>query len=145
VRIALLVVIAGLLAGCGADRSESLPAACTGGPPAFTKALARAPGAVTIDGRTPISHCFNRGASGEDVQIVGTMLLAVAQQLGDKARAGDDTAALRLGYLIGAARRGAKRNGLGDEIVRRLEAETAVAAAQRAAYDRGLRAGSAEG
>src|SRR3954453_4476252 len=144
VRIATVLAVGMLLAGCGKDKSERLPAACIAAPQAVVKALATAPGAVTLDG-TPISKCFNRGASGTDVQILGTTLLAAAQQLGDRASSGDQTAALRLGYLIGAARRGAKRNGLADEMVRRLQAETTVAPAARAAYARGLRAGSAQG
>lgn len=102
------------------------------------KALGKAPAPVTVDG-TPISRCFNRDASGDDIQIVGTMLLAAAQQLSDQGRA------LQLGYLVGAARRGAERNGLGDEIVRRLEAEADVAHSARADYERGLRAGLAQG
>ena len=130
--------VAAAVAGCGADKSEPLPRACTDGPAAVVKALANAPAPVTIDG-TPISHCFNRDASGDDVQIVGTVLLAAAQQLSDR---GD---ALELGYLIGAARRGAKRNGLGDEVVRRLESEADALGAGRAAYTRGLRAGLAQG
>jgi hypothetical protein len=134
-----------ILAGCGADKSESLPSACVQGPGAVMKALAKAPGAVALEGRTPISLCFNRGANSNDVQIVGTNLLSAAQQLGDRARGGDQQAALRLGYLVGAAQRGAKRNGLGDEIVRRLEAETTVGAARQAAYNRGLRAGRSAG
>jgi hypothetical protein len=133
------------LVGCGGDKSEHLPAACTEGPGAVLKALTKAPGAVVIDGLTPISQCFNRDAGGTDVQIVGTNLLNAAQQLGDKARAGDDQAALRLGYLVGAARKGAKRNGLGDEIVRRIEAETSGLGSGRAAYQRGVRAGAAQG
>ena len=143
-RAAAIACIAVLAAGCGGGRSESLPAACTEGPGAVLKALAKAPGAVSIQG-TPISHCFNRDAAGDDVQIVGTNLLAAAQQLGDRAKAGDRQAALRLGYLLGAARRGARRNGLGSEIVRRLEVETSGLGATRAAYERGLRAGSAQG
>jgi hypothetical protein len=131
-----------VLAGCGGGRSqEALPVACKEGPGTVMKALAKAPAAVTLDGSTPISRCFNRDASGDDVQIVGTNLLAAAQQLGDRARAGETRAALQLGYLIGAARKGAKRNGLGAEIVRRLEVEAAGASARPAAYDRGLRAG----
>lgn len=145
VRITCIAALTLLLAGCGGDKSESLPAACTDGPGAVIKALAKAPAAVALDGTTPISECFNHDAAGTDVQIVGTNLLNAAQQLGDRARAGDEKSALRLGYLVGAARKGAKRNGLGDEIVRRLEAETAVGTAQQAAYDRGLRAGSAGG
>jgi hypothetical protein len=138
VRIACIAAAAALLAGCGADKSESLPAACTEGPDAVVKALAKAPAPVTIEG-TPISQCFNRDASGDDVQIVGTNLLAAAQQLSDRGQA------LQLGYLVGAARRGTERNGLGGEIVRRLEAETTAAGGDRAAYERGLRAGLAQG
>jgi hypothetical protein len=138
VRIACIALAAALLAGCGSDKSESLPAACTDGPDAVVKALAKAPAPVTIDG-TPISQCFNRDASGDDVQIVGTNLLAAAQQLSDKGKA------LPLGYLVGAARRGAKRNGLGDEIVRRLEAESSGLSEGRSDYERGLRAGLAQG
>jgi hypothetical protein len=127
-----------VLAGCGSDRSEKLPAACVQGPEAFMKALAKAPAAVTVEG-TPISRCFNRDASGEDEQIVGTNLLAAAQQLADR---GD---ALQLGYLVGAARRGAERNGLAAELIRRLQQEPPHAMIASAAYKRGLRAGLAEG
>jgi hypothetical protein len=144
VRAALLIGLLVLLAGCGGGQTQALPAACKDGPAAITKALTRAPGAVTMQG-TPISDCFTKDANGDDVQIVGGFLLAAAQELGDRARAGDQKAALQLGYLVGAARRGAKRNGLGAEIVRRLEAETTIGAAGQAAYDRGLRAGSAGG
>ena len=140
----LLVLGLVVVAGCGGDRSESLPAACTQGPVAIKKALAKAPGEVAIDG-TRISECFNRNAAGEDVQIVGGFLLAAAQELGDRARAGDQQAALRLGYLVGAAQRGAARNGLGAEIVRRLEAETSGLGAGQAAYARGLGAGKSQG
>jgi hypothetical protein len=144
VRRLLIPVLVVVIAGCGADRSESLPAACTAGPDAVQKALAKAPAAVTVDG-TPISECFNRDARGDDVQIVGTNLLAAAQQLGDRAKQGDQDAALRLGYLVGAARKGAKRNGLGAEIVRRIEVETSGLGSGRTAYERGLRAGSQQG
>jgi hypothetical protein len=147
-RIAVAAVpaacIAVALAGCGRDRSEPLPPICMQGPGAVLKALANAPGNVAMHG-TPISRCFNRDANGDDVEIVGTNLLAAAQQLGDRARAGDARAALQLGYLIGAARKGARRNGLGAEIVRRLESEAAAGAGPQAAYDRGLRAGLSGG
>jgi hypothetical protein len=141
-RLAAICLL--LLAGCGGDKSESLPAACTEGPEAITKALAKAPAAVTVDG-TPISQCFNRDASGDDVQLVGGFLLAAAQELGDRARAGDEQAALQLGYLVGAARKGAERNGLAAEMIRRLGAETTGLGPARAAYRRGLRAGLAQG
>src|SRR3954447_14779216 len=143
-RMALVVVpaacVAVVLPGCGTKHSEPLPTVCKEGFGAILKALGQAPGNVKMAG-TPISHCFNRDASSDDIQIVGTNLLAAAQQLGDRAHAGDKRAALQLGYLIGAARKGAKRNGLGAEIVRRLESEAAEAVAPQAAYNRGLRAG----
>jgi hypothetical protein len=138
--VAVAVAAGSTAAGCGTKHSEPLPAVCKQGFGAILKALAHAPGNVAMAG-TPISHCFTRDASSDDVQIVGTNLLAAAQQLGDRARAGDKRAALQLGYLVGAARRGARRNGLGAEIVRRLEAEAAEAGAPQRAYDRGLRAG----
>ena len=50
-----------------------------------------------------------------------------------------------LGYLIGAAQRGNKRSGLGDELVRRLEAETGGLGSGRSDYERGVRAGLARG
>lgn len=136
-RIACIAAAAALLAGCG-SKSEPLPPACTKRPDAVVQALAKAPAPVAVQG-TRISECFNRDASGDDVQIVGTNLLAAAQQLTDRGQA------LELGYLVGAARRGASRNGLGAEIVRRLEAEAAGLGSGRAAYRRGLRAGLAQG
>jgi hypothetical protein len=136
-RAVLLVVVAAL-AGCGSDRSESLPAACKEGPGVFIKALAKAPAPVTLDG-TPISRCFNRDSRGEDEQILGPNLLSAAQQLADRGEA------LQLGYLIGAARRGARRNGLAAELVRRLQQEPGELATTSAGYKRGLRAGLATG
>ena len=133
----LAVIGIALLAGCGSSKAEKLPPACIQGPGPVVKALAKAPGPVTING-TPISRCFNVDASPTDMQIVGTNLLTAAQELADSGKA------LQLGYLIGAARRGARRNGLGDEIVRRLETES-VAARPRSAYNRGLRAGLSGG
>jgi hypothetical protein len=140
----LVLVVLFVLVGCGSDPSEPLPAACTEGPGPVLKALAKAPGAVAIDG-TPISRCFNRNARGDDEQIVGTNLLSAAQQLGDRARAGDDRAALQLGYLVGAARRGAQRNGLAAELIRRLDTETTGLGAARSSFERGRQAGSQQG
>ena len=139
-----LIVIALAVAGCGGNKHEKLPAACSSGPLAITTALQKAPAAVTIDG-TPISRCFNRGASGDDIQIVGTDLVTAASQLHDRTQQGKPGAALQLGYLVGAAERGYKRSGLGDELVRRIEAEASGLGTARADYERGLRAGLASG
>jgi hypothetical protein len=148
VRITALMGIVVVLAGCGGGDGPvhvtNLPPECAGDFGGLVKALQAAPGRVTVSGE-PISHCFVVSEDSADLQALGTSLLSAAQQLGDRARAGDRKAALELGYLVGAASRGAKRNGLGDEIVRRLEAETTIGAAGKTAYDRGLRAGTAGG
>jgi hypothetical protein len=140
----LLVFALVLLAGCGGNSSESVPVGCTEGPGPVVKALRKAPAPVTVEG-TPISRCFNRNAQGQDVEIVGTNLVTAAQELGDRARQGEPAAALQLGYLVGAAQRGSKRSGLATEMVRRIEAETSGLRGARPAYERGLRAGLAQG
>jgi hypothetical protein len=144
-RRALVLASIAALAGCGGSGAEKLPAPCSNGPGAVVRALAKAPGAVRVDG-VPLSRCFNRQASGDDVQVVGTSLVTAAQQLADRAAANPEgSAALQLGYLIGAARRGARRNGVAAELVRRLEQEDGGIARRSAAFRRGLRAGLATG
>jgi hypothetical protein len=140
------IVLTALLAGCGGNADiqvTNLPSACVGAPNRMLKALEQAPGPVRVEGK-PISHCFLKDQSGTDVQLLGTTLVAAAQQLGDRAGT-DEAMALRLGYLVGAARRGARRNGVTDELLRRLEAETGGLGANQQAYQRGLRAGLATG
>jgi hypothetical protein len=144
-RRVVVIACAAVFAGCGADRSESLPAACGEGPQAVLRALEGAPAEVRMDG-TLISECFNRDASGADETVVGTTLIAAAQQLSTQARdEPEGEAALRLGYLVGAARRGNERNGLGAETQRRLAQEAGDLPARSAAFRRGERAGSRSG
>jgi hypothetical protein len=143
-RMAALA-LAAALAGCGSNSSERLPAACIKGPGPVLTALAGAPGHVSIDG-VRISQCFNRDAGGTDEQILGTNLLSAAQQLGDRAASDPEgDAALQLGYLIGAAQRGARRNGLAAELIRRLKQEQGSLPARSAAFRRGRQAGLAKG
>jgi hypothetical protein len=131
------------LAGCG-NSGKHLPAACTDGPLAFERALQSAPQPVLVNG-TRISDCFTRNASAEDVQVVGTYLLTAAQELSSRAQQGNAHSAIALGYLIGAAQRGAERNDVSSEMVRRLQAEAAVGSGQNPELNRGLRAGMATG
>lgn len=140
-RGAILLLIT-LLAGCGGKTQKALPAACTtGGPEPIAKALTNAPAAVRIDG-VALSACFSRKSDNADVQVMGGNFLAVAQRLHDTA-AGDPAgdAAVQLGYLLGAARRGAKSTGVHEELVRRLESE----GIRSPAFSRGRRAGLATG
>jgi hypothetical protein len=140
-RGAILLLVT-LLAGCGEDTQSALPTACTtGGPEPIAKALADAPRTVLVDG-VSLSSCFSRESDNADVQVMGGNFLAVAQRLHDTAAA-DPTgdAAVQLGYLLGAARRGAKSTGVHEELVRRLESE----GIRSPAFSRGRRAGLAKG
>ena len=137
-----LIAVAAAAAGCGQD-APSVPVACKEGPGAIRTALERAPAAVRLEGETPISDCFARGSEAGDVAILGSSLLVVTQDLAAAARRRPDgPAARRLGYLMGAVRRGADRTvGIHEELVRRLEQEL-VPVDTRAA---GFRAGEAAG
>jgi hypothetical protein len=147
VRIAVIVGIAVALAGCGGDDGPvhvtNLPPECAGDFGGLLKALQAAPGRVLVSGE-PISRCFTESEDSADLQALGTSLLTAAQHLGDRA-ATDPAAALQLGYLVGAARRGGQRNGVAPEMVRRLEGETGQLGHNAPAYHRGLRAGLDQG
>lgn len=124
-----------------------VPAACrdatAGGVEA---ALEAAPGQVRISG-TPLSDCFNRNADPGDVQGVGAVFIEVAENLADEAR--DEPggeAPTRLGYLLGAAERGAGHTqGIHSELIRRLENTSAGIDTDTSGYRRGLSAGRATG
>jgi hypothetical protein len=143
----LLAVLAGAAAGgCGSDGDESLPAACRPARDSLQAALAAAPRRVELDG-TPISACLARSREPGEIQEVGAAYIAVAARLNDAAAAAPEGKdALRLGYLVGAVRRGAEgTQGIHSELLRRLEQEAGPLAAESAAYRRGERAGTRSG
>jgi hypothetical protein len=123
-RTALAIVaLACLLAGCGST-DTSTPVACLEGEATYLRALRDAPGRVTLDGETPISGCLVENQAGGELASVGTAMVAAATKLNAEARAepGGD-ANLQLGYLLGAAGRGASQSdGIHAELVRRLAA-----------------------
>ena len=122
-RIAIALLALSVLAGCGSTDS-STPVACLEGSGAYLAALKKAPGAVKLDGETPISECLAENQSGGDLAAVGTAMLAAATRLNAEARERPRGAAnLRLGYLLGAVERGAEStDGVHAELVRRLTA-----------------------
>jgi hypothetical protein len=136
-----------LAAGCG-EEDEPLPAACTEGSRAVARALAAAPRAVELADGTSISTCVNRARSDAELQTVGAVLTPVAQALAEQAPR-SDRAALELGYLVGAARSGARdTSGIHVELVRRLEQAAGTEGPpphRRPAFDRGLAAGERSG
>jgi len=139
------VLAAAALAGCGSEPSRSVPVACKDASAALERALARAPGDVRVGG-TRLSGCFAPGSDSADQQALGLTLLPAAQHLAAGARAKPrGAAALRLGFLIGAVRRGAERGGVYAELVRRLEQELAGVDTGAPGYLRGERAGRDHG
>jgi hypothetical protein len=125
ILVAAAMAVAGLLAfaGCG-EQEESTPVACLEGELVFLDALEVAPGVVELGGTTPISACLAENQSGGDLAEVGAAMLSAATELNGAAREEPGGAAnVQLGYLLGAAQRGADESeGIHDELVRRLAA-----------------------
>jgi hypothetical protein len=120
---AIALAAALLAAGCGAP-DDSTPVACLEGAGAYLHALTAAPGKVELSGSTPISDCLAENQAGGDLATVGGTMLTAATKLNAAARANPGAAAnLQLGYLLGAAQRGADgTEGIHDELLRRLSA-----------------------
>jgi hypothetical protein len=130
--------------GCGNDEHR-VPVACLDG--GVRSALARAPGDVRLDSGTRLSECFNRAASPAEVQQVGAAFVAAAEQLAGRARSQPHSpAALQLGYLIGAVRRGAGHTqGIHYETRRRIEQELIGVNIKAPEFVTGERAGETRG
>ena len=90
-----------------------------------------------------LSECLTKGSDADDVQRVGTAYVGAAAVLAPRARRRPEgEEALRLGHLLGAARRGGSATvGIHNELLRRLEQETLVLDGRSAAFRRGERAG----
>jgi hypothetical protein len=152
IAAALLALAAVLATGCG-SQDDSTPVACLDGPGAYLGALGDAPDAVKLSGGVPISDCLAENQKAGDLATVGGALVKAATGLNAKARAQPASAAsLQLGYLLGAAQRGADRTeGIHSDLLRRLEIaaryspEGPLPAAFRAAYREGFGAGRSGG
>lgn len=143
--LALTLVAAAIASGCGRETPRP-PAACLRGPAPLLAALRTAPAAVRLAGGTPISRCVDRARRDADLQTLGFELTYAASRLAAAAPDGNP-AALRLGYLVGAAERGARHsNGIHSELVARLEnTVTILPPGRRGAFARGRQAGRAGG
>jgi hypothetical protein len=118
---ALLACLALAIAGCG-EQDNSTPVACLEGAGAYERALAAAPGEVLLGGETPISECFVRGQTGGDLSRIGEAMIETATDLNAQAQTDPGgEASVQLGYLLGAAQRGAEESeGIHADLVRRL-------------------------
>jgi hypothetical protein len=147
--VAAIGALFGALAGCGSSEREQAPVACLGEPAAISRALERAPAKVTLEDGTPLSKCVRLAAHRDgDLQSLGVSLMRVADDLRFQTRT-DPEVAVRLGYLIGAVRRGAaKTPGLASQLARRIEQTAAFEqddAVARGALLRGVMSGEEEG
>jgi hypothetical protein len=149
----LLACLALVLADCG-GQDDSTPVACLEGAGAYERALAAAPGEVRLGGETPISECFVRGQAGGDLSRIGEAMVATATDLNAQAQTDPGgEAGVQLGYLIGAAERGAEESeGIHADLVRRLLAAARYAPGNEPlpsefvrAYRTGYAAGKSEG
>jgi len=152
---AFVLLVACVLAafGCG-NQSDSTPVACLEGADAYERALRDAPGKVLLGGETPISDCLAENQKPGDLARVGEATVQAATKLNAEARAqqgGDAT--VRLGYLLGAAQRGAEGSeGIHSDLVRRLTVAARYAPGTEplsqqflSAYREGFDAGKAGG
>lgn len=152
--IALACLLAALsAAGCGGRDEPSTPTACLQGKAVYMKALTKAPGQVRLEGTTPISECLVENQPGGDLATVGEAMVETAIALNYRARGGSTAAALQVGYLVGAAQRGASdTEGIHAELIRRLTVAARFTPTDKPlsvpvvlAYKHGVEAGHADG
>jgi hypothetical protein len=151
--VAALVAIAFAAPGCGGP-DDSTPVACLEGASVYLSALQDAPGEARLSGEVPISECLAENQTGGDLATVGGAMLTATTRLNAEARAepGDD-ANVQLGYLLGAAERGADgTEGIHTDLIRRLVAAARYSPDNQPlpatfldAYQRGFDAGRARG
>src|SRR5882757_11122263 len=118
----LVAALAAPAAGCG-NGEPTTPSACFEGQGAYGRALAAAPGEVRVGGQTLISECLAENQQGGELAQVGEAMVQAATRLNAEARQEPGGQAnLELGYLLGAAKRGAEHTeGIHSDLLRRLE------------------------
>jgi hypothetical protein len=142
-----LIALGALLAGCGSTVEDTAPAACLATPAGYLTALSRAPGAVRLPGDVPISDCLVPNQTGGQLASVGRSMVIAATRLNVEARRDPaGPAALQLGYLLGAASKGA--DPIHTDLVRRLNSAAHFSeggGTQSAAFERAFGLGYAAG
>ncbi len=151
-RVVMAAVLAAVLAlvGCGTEQAV-LSAGCTEDDGSVVAALEGAPEDVVLADGTRLSDCVANGLDDADLQNIGITYHRAAERLRGRAEDGSgaaaEEAALQLGYLVGATRRGASgTNGVMAELQRRIENVAGrytddATPAGRSALERGLEAG----
>ncbi len=151
--LGLLAALAVLAGGCGDGKDSSTPVACLEGAEPYLQALVSVPGEARLDEETRISDCLAENQQGGDLATVGEALVEAATALNAEAREEPGGQAnIRLGYLIGAAERGAEETGgIHSDLLRRLAVAARYAprpplpTAFQRAYREGFEAGRDHG
>lgn len=141
------VVALPALTGCGGK--PPLPQACVQASAAdVERVLAQAPGHAVLADGTRLSTCVDRAIDDADLQTLGLTFVAVSDQLAAEVGRREG-AAFQLGFLVGAAQRGAgPTGGPQGELVQRLQQGIAFQAEtprERAELLRGVAAGRRDG
>jgi hypothetical protein len=150
--LAGVAALAAVFAGCG-SADESTPVACLEGAGAYQRALKAAPDEVLLEDETLISECLTRNQSSGDLTQVGEALIETATALNAEARKDSGEAAVQLGYLLGAVKRGSEESeGIHADLVRRLTVAARYAPGSQSlpplsltAYRMGYEAGRSNG
>ena len=142
--IALAAVLLMVTASSCREEDPTYPPACANGPAALRTALAKAPdGEVAIEG-VKLSDCLVASHDAGPLAAFGGSVITVAADLADRARDGDERAALQLGYLTGALRRGADAT-VHEDLIFRLDQELQRINRRSEAFRRGEAAGRERG
>jgi hypothetical protein len=144
-RVAAAAAALALLAGCGSDNGDEAPSACRADSETYVEVLRAAPGPVRLDG-IPISDCLTPSQGGGELAQIGEQMVVAATRLNAEAsRDPDGPAAVQLGYLMGAASKGA--DSIHADLIRRLNsaARFSPGEAPPAAFNRGFNRGYAAG
>jgi hypothetical protein len=142
---AAVLVVA--VAGCGTKKNDLAPAACLATNQAYLTALERAPGEVRLAEATPISDCLVPEQDAGQLANIGHEMIIAATKLNVEARRDPGgSAALQLGYLLGAVAKGA--DAIHTDLVRRLNSAahfSSTAGTMPASFERSFGRGYAAG
>jgi len=142
--LALVALVLVLPATACREADTEYPAECSDGTRALRTALARAPdGDVSLEG-VKLSDCLVPADDAGPLASFGGAVISVAAPLVERARHGDQRAALQLGYLHGALARGADP-GIHDELLFRFDQELISVDKRSPAFRRGEAAGRDHG
>jgi len=146
---AALATAAALPVATGCGEEPPLPSACVQATPAdVMRLLASAPARAALSDGTLLSQCVDHAEDDADLQTIGITFVEVSDRLA-AAAASSPTAAFQLGFLLGAAERGAgPTGGTQGELVQRLQQSIAFRAEAprvRAEVLRGIAAGRRDG